>query len=125
VLLQQLELQAHNSASRRVCHHLVGLSSAYGMPVDEGVRIGITYTQEEMGNICGLSRVSVSNIFSRLRRDGIVALQQRHTVVKDPAALEAIGARAVKQTPTSGAASRALRRSDGRAESAAVKRLTD
>jgi CRP/FNR family transcriptional regulator len=90
VLLQQLELQAHNSASRRVCHHLVGLSSAYGMPVDEGVRIGITYTQEEMGNICGLSRVSVSNIFSRLRRDGIVALQQRHTVVKDPAALEAI-----------------------------------
>lgn len=90
VLLQQLELMAHNSASRRVCHHLVGLSNAYGTPVDDGTRIGITYTQEEMGNICGLSRVSVSNIFSRLRRDGIVTLQQRHTVVKDPAALEAI-----------------------------------
>lgn len=90
VLLQQLELQAHNSASRRVCHHLIGLSHAYGSPVDGGVRIGITYTQEEMGNICGLSRVSVSNIFSRLRRDGIVALHQRHTVVKDPAALAAM-----------------------------------
>ena len=90
VLLQQLELQAHNSASRRVCHHLIGLGNAYGTPVPEGLRIGITYTQEEMGNICGLSRVSVSNIFSRLRRDGIVTLQQRHTVVKDAAALEAI-----------------------------------
>lgn len=90
VLLQQLELQAHNSASRRVCHHLVGLTYAYGIPVQDGTRIGILYTQEEMGNICGLSRVSVSKIFSRLRRDGIVTMQQRHTVVKDRAALEAI-----------------------------------
>jgi len=90
VLLQQLELQTHNSARRRVCHHLIGLSHAYGAPVDGGVRIGITYTQEEMGNICGLSRVSVSTIFSRLRRDGVVALLQRHTVVRDPAALEAM-----------------------------------
>jgi len=90
VLLQQLELQAHNSASRLVCHHLIGLLNAYGVPVSGGIRIGITFTQQEMGNICGLSRVSVSNIFSRLRREGVVVQQRHHTVVTDVAALHVL-----------------------------------
>ena len=90
VLLQQLELQAHNSARRRVCHHLIGLVNAYGTQVDGGVRIEMTYTQQEMGNICGLSRVSVSNIFSRLRKEGVVAQQRGHTVVSDMAQLRAL-----------------------------------
>jgi CRP/FNR family transcriptional regulator, cyclic AMP receptor protein len=88
VLLQQLELQAHNSAGRRICHHLLGLLYAYGSPVPQGRRIGISFTQQEMGNICGLSRVSVAYVFSRLERQGVIARQQRHLIVLRPEQLE-------------------------------------
>lgn len=89
VLLQQLELQAHNSAGRRICHHLLGLLHAYGSPLQQGgLRIGISFTQQEMGNICGLSRVSVAYVFSRLERQGVIARQQRHLIVLRPDLLE-------------------------------------
>lgn len=88
VLLQQLELQAHNSAGRRICHHLLGLLHAYGSPSQQGLRIGISFTQQEMGNICGLSRVSVAYVFSRLERQGVIARQQRHLIVLRPDQLE-------------------------------------
>ena len=88
VLLQQLELQAHNSAGRRICHHLLGLLHAYGSPLQQGWRIGISFTQQEMGNICGLSRVSVAYVFSRLERQGVIARQQRHLIVLRPDQLE-------------------------------------
>jgi CRP/FNR family transcriptional regulator len=88
VLLQQLELQAHNSAGRRICHHLLGLMYAYGSPVPQGLRIGISFTQQEMGNICSLSRVSVAYVFSRLEKQGVIARQQRHLIVLRPEQLE-------------------------------------
>ncbi len=88
VLLQQLELQAHNSAGRRICHHLLGLLHAYGSPLEQGLRIDISFTQQEMGNICGLSRVSVAYVFSRLEKQGVIARHQRHLIVKRPDLLE-------------------------------------
>lgn len=93
VLLQHIQLQAHNSAGRRVCHHLLGLLHAHGTPTQLGSRINISFTQQEMGNICGLSRVSVSHIFSRLERQGVIARHQRHVVICRPdlLALEAQG----------------------------------
>jgi CRP-like cAMP-binding protein len=92
-LLQHIQLQAHNSAGRRVCHHLLGLLHAHGTPTPLGSRINISFTQQEMGNICGLSRVSVSHIFSRLERQGVIARHQRHVVICRPdlLALEAQG----------------------------------
>jgi len=88
ILLQQLELQAHNSAGRRICHHLLGLLYAYGSPVQQGLRIGISFTQQEMGNICALSRVSVAYVFSRLEKQGVIARQQSHLIVLRPEQLE-------------------------------------
>lgn len=94
VLLQHIQLQAHNSAGRRVCHHLLGLLHAHGAPTPHGSRITITFTQQEMGNICGLSRVSVSQVFSRLERLGVIARHQRHVLIcrPDVLALQAQGA---------------------------------
>lgn len=98
IMLQQLELQSHNSATRRVSHHLVGLVQSYGVPCDGGTRIGITFTQQEMGNICGLSRVSVSNIFSRLEREGWISRLGRHMVVRDVNALRGYASGTVRSS---------------------------
>ncbi len=83
IMLQQLALQGSNSARRRVCHHLLGLMNSYGEPVRDGTVISITFTQQEMGNICGLSRVSVSNVFTLLEREGVIARSGRLIVICD------------------------------------------
>lgn len=91
ILLQQLELQGPHSGPRRVCHHLLGLLGSYGAPHAQGRVISIGFTQQEMGNICGLSRVSVSQILTQLEREGIIGREGRHVVVRDAGRL---GARA-------------------------------
>ena len=90
IMLQHLALQGANSARRRVCHHLLGLMHSYGAPRDGGTVISIAFTQQEMGNICGLSRVSVSNIFTRLERDNVIARAGRLIVILDTPQLLAL-----------------------------------
>lgn len=84
VLMQHLAMQGPNSGQRRVCHHLLGLMHSYGKPVDGGIAISIHFTQQEMGSICGLSRVSVSHIFAELERLGVVERSERLVVVLAP-----------------------------------------
>ena len=88
IMLRHLALQGANSSRRRVCLHLGDLLHSYGVPHAEGSAISITFTQQEMGSICGLSRVSVSHIFSQLERDQIITRAGRLVVVRDPARLE-------------------------------------
>jgi CRP-like cAMP-binding protein len=63
---------------------LLGLMRSYGKPVAGGVAISIHFTQQEMGNICGLSRVSVSHIFTELERLGVITRSARLVVVLEP-----------------------------------------
>ena len=57
--------------------------NSYGEPHRDGTLISITFTQQEMGNICGLSRVSVSNVFTLLEREGVIARSGRLIVICD------------------------------------------
>ena len=72
IMLRHLALQGSNSSRRRVCLHLGDLVHSYGVPHGEGTAISIAFTQQEMGSICGLSRVSVSHIFSQLEREHVI-----------------------------------------------------
>jgi len=90
IMLQHLALQGANSAKRRVSHHLLGLMESYGSPHAAGILISITFTKQEMGHICGLSRVSVSQIFGALEREGLIAAVGRHVAILDAARLAAL-----------------------------------
>lgn len=83
ILLRHLTLQGSNSSRRRVCLHLGDLVHSYGIAHAEGRLISITFTQQEMGSICGLSRVSVSHIFSQLEREQVIKRAGRRVVVLD------------------------------------------
>ena len=88
IMLRHLALQGSNSSRRRVCLHLGDLLYSYGVAHALGRAISITFTQQEMGSICGLSRVSVSHIFSQLEREQIITRAGRLVVVLDPVRLE-------------------------------------
>jgi len=63
---------------------------SYGAPHHQGTVISISFTQQEMGSICGLSRVSVSNIFTQLEREQVIARAARLVVIVDAARLEVL-----------------------------------
>lgn len=90
IMLQHLALQGADSAKRRVSHHLLGLMASYGKPHPAGTLISITFTKQEMGHICGLSRVSVSQIFGALEKDGIIAAVGRNVAIRDAARLASL-----------------------------------
>lgn len=90
ILLRHVAVQGANSSRRRVCLHLLDLVNSYGAPHRSGSVITITFTQQEMGSICGLSRVSVSHIFTALERDHIITRAGRLVVIVDRSRLEAL-----------------------------------
>ncbi|MBU3738336.1 MAG: Crp/Fnr family transcriptional regulator [Rhodoferax sp.] len=90
ILLRHVAVQGANSSRRRVCLHLLDLVNSYGAPHRAGSVITITFTQQEMGSICGLSRVSVSHIFTALEREQVITRAGRLVVIVDRARLEAL-----------------------------------
>ena len=88
IMLRHVAAQGSNSGRRKVCMHLVDLLHSYGAPHRLGTAISIHFTQEEMGNICGLSRVSVSQVLSQLEREQALTRVGRVVVVIDAARLQ-------------------------------------
>ena len=88
IMLRHVAMQGSNSGRRKVCMHLHDLMHSYGAPHRLGTAISIYFTQQEMGNICGLSRVSVSQLFSQLEREEVIMRTGRQVVVLDAARLQ-------------------------------------
>ena len=90
--LTQLSLQHHwllggLGARQRVCHHLLGLLASFGQPHPRGQRLSIVFSQQEMADLCCISRVSVSHVWRELEGDGVIAREGRQLVVLDAQAL--------------------------------------
>ena len=83
IMLRHVEAQGSNAGRRRVCLHLLDLVNSYQAPHPLGTVITIAFTQQEMGSICGLSRVSVSQVFTALEQEGVIARDGRLIVVLD------------------------------------------
>jgi CRP/FNR family transcriptional regulator len=47
-------------------------------------------TRREIGSYLGIKLETVSRVFSRLAEEGVVQVNQRHIVILNPAALEAL-----------------------------------
>ncbi len=72
VLTTQVVELSYRSAKSRVLHLLLQLATTYGIPEDERIRIGIRFTQQEMANVAGTSRVTVAQIFQLLKQQNLV-----------------------------------------------------
>ena len=90
IMLRHVAVQGSNSSRRRVCLHLLDLVNSYGAAHALGCVISISFTQQEMGSICGLSRVSVSHIFTQLEREQVITRAGRLVVIVDAARLDVL-----------------------------------
>ncbi len=110
-------LREHNDACLRVAEHLsshyhqacmqirsLGLShsaaeklaklllewSAKGEETDQGIRLKLTLTQEEIAEMIGVSRETVTRLFADFKKRQIVRLRGATLLIRDKAALEAL-----------------------------------
>jgi CRP-like cAMP-binding protein len=75
--------------NRRAAIRLLELADRYGMPADDGVRIDVPLTQDELADWIAVSRPAVARALAELRAAGLVTTGRRSLSVTDPVALRA------------------------------------
>jgi CRP/FNR family transcriptional regulator, cyclic AMP receptor protein len=83
---RQVEAGEHD-ATGRVAARLVELALAHGREAEDGIRIDLPLSQEELGSWTGASREAVARALRTLRGAGWVATGRRQVVVRDLEAL--------------------------------------
>jgi CRP/FNR family cyclic AMP-dependent transcriptional regulator len=67
----------------RVAKQLIELSTRFGVPSDEGVRVVHDLTQEELAQLVGASRETVNKALAEFVARGWIRLEQRSVVLLD------------------------------------------
>jgi CRP/FNR family cyclic AMP-dependent transcriptional regulator len=87
---QARALGLSRSAEERLAQFLLDRCDERGEPAGRGVRVRLGLTHDEMAQIIGVSRETVTRILGRLRRRDMLETRGGFLTVKDPAALRAL-----------------------------------
>nr|MCU0537277.1 Crp/Fnr family transcriptional regulator [Hydrococcus sp. Prado102] len=83
--LQQTEFLLAISGVRQIqerLHHLLlWLKQNFGQEVAQGYRLSIRLTHQELANICGTTRVTISRLMGKLKQQGKITYDRdRHII---------------------------------------------
>jgi len=78
------------TAEQRLAAFLLSLSRRYQRLGFSSDRFMLRMTREEIGNYLGLTLETVSRLFSRFQKEGLLAVQQREIELRQPQALREI-----------------------------------
>ena len=73
--------------SSRLAKRLVHLAEVFGKPVPGGVRIDIPLSQQQLGNMVGMSRESMNKQLKQWRHDGLIRIEDGRYVLTNLDAL--------------------------------------
>lgn len=82
-LVEEIKQLTFNDSYYRVCNALYHLVQQYATHTEEGYKLNMKFTHQEMGSLTGISRVSVSNILSDLTSRGILEKENGYLIIKD------------------------------------------
>lgn len=88
--VQIRSLGLSNSAMEKLSKLLLGWSHASGTQTEQGIRLKLGLTHEEIGKMIGTSRETVSRLFSELKGRDAIHLKGSTLIIRDTVALEAI-----------------------------------
>jgi CRP-like cAMP-binding protein len=74
----------------RLAKRLVHLAEAFGKPVADGVRIDLQLSQQQLGNMVGMSRESMNKHLRQWREEDLIRVQEGYYVITDLEALQAM-----------------------------------
>ncbi len=78
------------SALEKLARLILRWAREFGERTSEGVRVRILLTQEEIAQIIGASRETVTRLFSTLKRDKIIRVKRDAMWIRDSAALASL-----------------------------------
>ena len=81
---------ASDDVTSRVIKLLTRLCSRYGKPADDYILLDIALTHQEMADMIGTSRQTVTSVLSMLRKKGVLKMQQRSIYLQDLSWIERI-----------------------------------
>ncbi len=88
-LLDTIHRLSFYNLPQRVAQVLVNLAAMFGMPDGKGgIKLGLRLTQEELAELAGARRETLSTVLQEFREDGILDLRYARIDIKDPAGLE-------------------------------------
>jgi CRP-like cAMP-binding protein len=96
-LMNTVHMLAFYNLPQRVAQVLVNLATMFGFPnAKGGIRLGIRFTQEELAEMAGARRETLSTVLQEFREDDVLDLRYARIDIKDLEALKRIaGAQAV------------------------------
>jgi CRP/FNR family cyclic AMP-dependent transcriptional regulator len=83
-------LQLSESALEKLARLMVRWGRDFGERTSEGIRVKLLLTQEEIAQIIGASRETVTRLFSALKRDQIIRVKRDSMWIRDSEALATI-----------------------------------
>lgn len=81
---EQVRQLVAERVERRLARMLLKLADQVGVPVDEGVRIDMPITRQDLAEMTGTTLETVSRTVSRWRRDGIVEAGREEITITHP-----------------------------------------
>jgi len=94
--LKEADRQAFEFAAfhtiERIARRLVELAERFGEPCDDGVRISLRISQEELAGWAGASREATSKALHDLREIGLIDTERRQVTVHSVEGLKALTA---------------------------------
>lgn len=74
---------ASDDVTSRLVKLLTRLCSRYGKPLANGILLDIALTHQEMADMIGTSRQTVTSVLSVLRKNGVLKMEQRSIFLQD------------------------------------------
>ena len=85
---------ASDDVTSRVIKLITRLSARYGKPFENGIYLDIPLTHQEMADMIGTSRQTVTTVLGNLRRKGILRTEQRNIYIQNSEWLESFAGKA-------------------------------
>lgn len=84
---RQLDETIFLGARERVLRQLMRLAERHGRPTEDGLRLTVRLTHQELAQMVGTARETVSRVLAELQERGLLCFERRQMLVPDLAAL--------------------------------------
>lgn len=84
---QIIQLLSHRDKRNRLINLLLILCKNKGVITKFGIIINLSITNYKLANIIGSSRITVNNIFNKLKKDKLISIWNNRVIIHDPISL--------------------------------------
>lgn len=79
----QIQDMSFLEAEQRIIHVLLKLAADFGITTADGIKLSISFSDQELAGLVGVCRVTVTKTFNSLKKQGFIDKQYRSITIKN------------------------------------------